>query len=116
MHEELDVHSMGHITGGGFFENLPRMFADGFGAEIDLGSWPVLPVFNMLKEKGELTDKDLYSVFNMGVGFVVALPADQADRAIAIAEQHGEKAYKIGRVVAGEGVTFIGEHDGSLAK
>jgi phosphoribosylformylglycinamidine cyclo-ligase len=116
MHQELDVHSMGHITGGGFFENLPRMFADGFGTEIDLGSWPVLRVFNMLKEKGELTDKDLYSVFNMGVGFAIALPADQADRAIAIAEQHGEKAYKIGRVVAGEGVTFIGEHDGSLAK
>ena len=83
MHKELDVHSMGHITGGGFFENLPRMFAEGFGAEIDLGSWPVLPVFKMLKEKGELLDKDLYSVFNMGVGFVIALPADQADRAIA---------------------------------
>jgi phosphoribosylformylglycinamidine cyclo-ligase len=92
------------------------MFADGFGTEIDLGSWPVLPVFNMLKEKGELLDKDLYSDFNMGVGFAIALPADQADRAIAIAEQHGEKAYKIGRVVAGEGVTFKGEHDGSLAK
>ena len=83
--QELDVHSMGHITGGGFFENLPRMLADGFGAEVDLGSWPVLPVFNMLKEKGELTDKDLYSVFNMGVGFVVALPAEQAERAIQIA-------------------------------
>ena len=74
MHSELDVHSMGHITGGGFFENLPRMLPEGFAAEVDLGSWPVLPVFNMLKEKGKLTDKDLYSVFNMGIGFVVALP------------------------------------------
>ena len=87
MHSELDVHSMGHITGGGFFENLPRMLPEGFAAEVDLGSWPVLPVFNMLKEKGELTDKDLYSVFNMGVGFVVALPEAQADAAIKIAER-----------------------------
>ena len=116
MHKELDIHSMGHITGGGFFENLPRMLTDGFAAEVDLGSWPVLPVFNMLKEKGALSDKDLYSVFNMGVGFVVALPKEQADKAIEIAEKHGEKAFEIGRVVAGEGVVFNGSHDGSLTK
>ena len=100
---------MGHITGGGFFENLPRMLADGFAAEIDLGSWPVLPVFKMLKEKGELLDKDLYSVFNMGIGFVVALPEEQANAAIEIAAEHGEKAFKIGRVIEGEGVTFTGD-------
>ncbi len=116
MHQELDIHSMGHITGGGFFENLPRMLVDGFGIEIDLGSWPVLSVFKMLKEKGELLDKDMYSVFNMGVGFAIALPADQADRVIEIAQQHGEQAYKIGRVVAGQGVTFTGNHDGSLSE
>lgn len=116
MHKELEIHSMGHITGGGFFENLPRMLADGFAAEVDLGAWPVLPVFNMLKEKGSLTDKDLYSVFNMGVGFVVALPKEQAEKAIAIAEKHGEKAFVIGRVVTGEGVIFNGTHDGSLTE
>lgn len=116
MHKELDIHSMGHITGGGFFENLPRMLADGFAAEVSLGAWPVLPVFNMLKEKGKLLDKDLYSVFNMGVGFVVALPKEQAEKAIEIAEKHGEKAFKIGRVIAGEGVKFSGSHDGSLAE
>lgn len=116
MHEELDVHSMGHITGGGFYENLPRMFSEGFGVEVDLGSWPVLPVFKMLKVKGELTDKDLYSVFNMGIGFVIALPAEQAKRAIRIAAEHGEEAYEIGRVVSGSGVVFNGSHDGSLAE
>lgn len=116
MHEELDVHSMGHITGGGFYENLPRMFGEGFGVEVDLGSWPVLPVFKMLKVKGELTDKDLYSVFNMGIGFVIALPAEQAKRAIRIAAEHGEEAYEIGRVVSGSGVVFNGSHDGSLAE
>lgn len=114
IHEELDVHSMGHITGGGFYENLPRMFGEGFGVEIDLGSWPVLPVFKMLKAKGELSDNDLYSVFNMGIGFVIALPADQAKRAIQIAAEHNEEAFEIGRVVKGEGVNFIGDHDGSL--
>jgi len=116
MHAELDVHSMGHITGGGFFENLPRMFPKGFAAEVDLGSWPVLPVFKMLKEKGELTDKDLYSVFNMGIGFVVALPEKQAEAAIKIATAHGETAFKIGHIVKGEGVKFTGEHDGSLVE
>lgn len=116
MHSELDVHSMGHITGGGFYENLPRMLVDGFAAEIDLGSWPVLPVFKMLKEKGELLDKDLYSVFNMGIGFVVALPEEQANAALKIAAEHGEEAFIIGRVIEGEGVTFTGTHDGSLAE
>lgn len=114
MHRELDVHSMGHITGGGFFENLPRMLPEGLAAEVTLESWEVLPVFKMLKEKGQLTDKDLYSVFNMGVGFVIALPEAEAARAIEIAEAHGEKAYTIGRVIQGEGVAFVGEHDGSL--
>jgi phosphoribosylformylglycinamidine cyclo-ligase len=115
MHKQLDIHSMGHITGGGFFENLPRMLPDGLAAEVELGSWAALPVFNMLKEKGSLTDKDLYSVFNMGIGFVVALPEDEAEKALQIAAEHGEKAFKIGRVIAGEGVVFNGEHDGSLA-
>jgi phosphoribosylformylglycinamidine cyclo-ligase len=115
MHKQLDIHSMGHITGGGFFENLPRMLPDGLAAEIELGSWAALPVFKMLKEKGSLTDKDLYSVFNMGIGFVVALPEDEAEKALQIAAEHGEKAFKIGRVIAGEGVVFNGEHDGSLA-
>jgi len=116
MHKELSIHSMGHITGGGFFENLPRMLPEGFAAEVDLGSWPVLPVFEMLKDKGQLTDKDLYSVFNMGVGFVVALPEAEANKAIQIATEHGEKAFVIGRVVAGEGVVFNGSHDGSLTE
>ncbi|GKV57305.1 phosphoribosylformylglycinamidine cyclo-ligase [Sporosarcina sp. NCCP-2222] len=114
MHGELEIHAMGHITGGGFYENLPRMFKSGFGVEIKLGSWPVLPVFKMLKEKGKLEDRDLYSVFNMGIGFVVAMPAEQAKRAIQIAAEHGEEAYVIGQVVEGKGVKFIGEHDGSL--
>ena len=111
---EADVHGMAHVTGGGFYENLPRMMPAGLATEIDLGSWPVLRIFEFLKEKGQLADKDLYNVFNMGIGYVLAVPAEDADKVVAIAEANGEKAYKIGRVVKGEGVVFTGSHDGSL--
>lgn len=112
--DEADVHGMAHVTGGGFYENLPRMMPEGLATEIDLGSWPVLRIFEFLKEKGQLADKDLYNVFNMGIGYVLAVPAEEAEKIVAIAEANGEKAYKIGRVVKGEGVVFKGSHDGSL--
>lgn len=114
MHQKLFIHGMAHVTGGGFYENLPRMMPDGLAVEVELGSWEVLPVFDFLKEKGELADRDLYNVFNMGVGFVLALSTEEAEKAISIAEAHGEKAFTIGRVVKGEGVNFNGTHDGSL--
>lgn len=112
--KEVDVHGMAHITGGGFYENLPRMMPAGLATEVDLGTWPVLPIFDLLAEQGKLQQKDLYNVFNMGIGFVLAVPVAQAEKVIELVEKHGEKAYTIGRVVAGEGVRFNGEHDGSL--
>ncbi|GED19945.1 phosphoribosylformylglycinamidine cyclo-ligase [Kurthia gibsonii] len=112
--KEVDVHGMAHITGGGFYENLPRMMPAGLATEVDLGTWPVLPIFDLLAEQGQLQQKDLYNVFNMGIGFVLAVPAAQAEKVIELVEKHDEKAYTIGRVVAGEGVRFNGEHDGSL--
>lgn len=114
IHEKLDVHGMAHITGGGFFENLPRMMPKDLGVEINLGSWPVLPVFNMLKEKGSLTERDMYNVFNMGIGFVLALPEAIAKDAIKLAIENGANAYEIGRVIDVTGVHFKGTHDGSL--
>ncbi len=116
MHHQLDIHAMGHITGGGFFENIPRMLKEGVGAEIELGSWPVPAIYNILKEKGGLLDKDLYSVFNMGIGFVIAVREEQAIDVIRIAAEHGEEAFKIGNVITGEGVSFSGSHDWSLKK
>lgn len=112
--KEVDVHGMAHITGGGFYENLPRMMPAGLATEVDLGTWPVLPIFDLLAEQGKLQQKDLYNVFNMGIGFVLAVSAAQAEKVIELVEKHDEKAYTIGRVVAGEGVRFNGEHDGSL--
>lgn len=114
MLKHANIHGMAHVTGGGFYENLPRMMPAGLATEIDLGTWPVLRIFEFLKDKGQLADKDLYNVFNMGIGYVLSVPASEADKVIAIAEENGEKAYKIGRVVKGEGVLFNGKHDGSL--
>ncbi|MBM7608032.1 phosphoribosylformylglycinamidine cyclo-ligase [Lysinibacillus composti] len=114
MLKQTEIHGMAHVTGGGFYENLPRMMPEGLATEIDLGSWSVLRIFEFLKEKGALADRDLYNVFNMGIGFVLSVPESEADRVVAIAESNGEKAYKIGRVIKGEGVVFKGSHDGSL--
>ncbi|MFC4410027.1 phosphoribosylformylglycinamidine cyclo-ligase [Chungangia koreensis] len=114
VHREVDIHGMAHVTGGGFEENLPRMLPEGLGVEVKIGSWPVPTVFAMLKDKGNLSDSDLYNVFNMGIGFVMALPESHARRAIEIAAENGEDAFVIGRVVSGSGVVYNGLHDGSL--
>lgn len=112
--KEIEIHGMAHVTGGGFIENIPRMMPEGLGAEISLGSWTVLNIFNMLKEKGQLADHDLYSVFNMGIGFVVAVAPEDAEKVLEIAKANGEQAYQIGRVSSTEGVQFQGQQDGTL--
>ena len=93
-----DVHGIAHITGGGFIENIPRILPDGLSAEIELGSWPVLPVFTELQRMGEMSDRQIYNTFNMGIGMVFAVDASEADAVIAALEACGEKAYKIGCV------------------
>src|SRR5690606_15118250 len=109
---KTDIHGMAHITGGGFIENLPRMMPDRLGAEIELGSWPVLRIFSMLQEKGELTDRDVFSVFNAGIGFILAVAAEDAEQVVASAQSSGEQAYVIGQVSGKPGVQFKGEQDG----
>ena len=94
-----DVHGIAHITGGGFIENIPRILPEGLSAQIELGSWPVLPVFTELQKMGEMSDRQIYNTFNMGIGMVFSVTADQADAVIAALEGCGEKAYKIGAVV-----------------
>ena len=94
-----DVHGIAHITGGGFIENIPRILPDGLTAYIDLGTCPVLPVFSELQKLGGLTDRQIYNTFNMGIGMVFAVSAQEADALIASLEASGEQAYRIGRVV-----------------
>ena len=93
-----DVHGIAHITGGGFIENIPRILPDGLTAYIDLGTWPVLPVFTELQKLGGLTDRQIYNTFNMGIGMVFAVDASEADAVIAALEACGEQAYRIGEV------------------
>ncbi|MDN7247395.1 phosphoribosylformylglycinamidine cyclo-ligase [Planococcus shenhongbingii] len=112
--KDTEIHGMAHVTGGGFIENLPRMMPEGLGAEVELGSWPVLRIFEMLQEKGSLTDRDIFSVFNAGIGFVLAVAPKDAEQILTSAEASGEQAYVIGQVSGKSGVQFKGEQDGTL--
>ncbi|WP_379970895.1 phosphoribosylformylglycinamidine cyclo-ligase [Ectobacillus sp. sgz5001026] len=106
--KKVEVKGIAHITGGGFIENIPRMLPEGIGAEIDYGSWPILPIFDLLQETGKLNRMDMFNIFNMGIGMVLAVK--EADLAVAmdVLASQGEKAYVIGRAINGEGVTFGG--------
>ena len=101
-----DVHGISHITGGGFDENIPRILREGQGIEIEEGSWEILPVFRFLEKYGRIPHREMFNIFNMGIGMVVALDASQAERAIAILAEQGERASVIGRVTGTEGVVI----------
>ena len=100
------VKGVAHITGGGFIENIPRMIPDGLAAHINLGSWPVLPIFDVLEKAGSIDHMEMFNIFNMGIGMVIALDASEADKAIGILTAQGEKASVIGRVTDAEGVVI----------
>ena len=104
--KQCDVHGISHITGGGFDENIPRILSEGQGVEVTEGSWEILPVFRFLEKWGGVSHREMFNIFNMGVGMVIALDAAEADKAIEILSSHGEKASVIGRIVEGEGVTI----------
>ncbi|TFE01304.1 phosphoribosylformylglycinamidine cyclo-ligase [Jeotgalibacillus sp. R-1-5s-1] len=97
------VTGMAHVTGGGFYENLPRMLPDGTSVEIHLGSWPVLPVFDLIQRTGGLTQDELFHVFNMGIGFVFAVDQEKAADVVNALREAGETPYQIGAVTAEEG-------------
>ncbi|WP_051074219.1 phosphoribosylformylglycinamidine cyclo-ligase [Effusibacillus pohliae] len=99
--ERFDVRAMAHITGGGFLENIPRVLPEGCAAEIRPGSWPVLPIFELLQREGNLSASDMYRTFNMGIGLVAVVPETQADDFIREAISLGERAYRIGSIVPG---------------
>ena len=101
-----DVHGISHITGGGFDENIPRILREGQGIAIEEGSWEILPVFRFLEKYGKVSHREMFNIFNMGIGMVIALDASQADKAIEILASHGERASVIGKIVEGEGVTI----------
>ncbi|WP_059104466.1 phosphoribosylformylglycinamidine cyclo-ligase [Shouchella shacheensis] len=106
--KETTVSGLAHVTGGGFYENLPRMLPDGLGIDVDNGSWPVPAIFHFVQERGGISDRDMFSTFNMGIGMALAVPEANHQETIRILEREGEKAYIIGRVTNREGVTIGG--------
>lgn len=98
------IKGMAHITGGGFIENIPRMLPAGLGAVIDEGSWEVPPIFSYLEELGQVPRQEMYNVFNMGIGLVLAVEERLAGDVLRLFRELGERAYAIGRVLDGEGV------------
>lgn len=107
--EQLPVKGMAHITGGGFIENIPRMLPDHVNVDIEYGSWPILPIFELLQRKGSISNRDMFTTFNMGIGLVLVVKAEDAEKAVGFLKGQGEEAYIIGKVTAGESiVTFTG--------
>ena len=100
--EQVDVKGISHITGGGFYENIPRAIPDGLCAEIDKRAIRVLPIFNVIAAWGNIPERDMYNTYNMGVGMSVVVPADRAEKALEILRANGEDAYVIGKIIAGE--------------
>jgi len=100
--EKVNVRGISHITGGGFYENIPRSIPNGLCACIDKASIRVLPIFNVIASWGNIPERDMYNTYNMGVGMSIVVPADEVDTALEILKAHGEDAYVIGHIEAGE--------------
>ena len=100
--EQVDVKGISHITGGGFYENIPRSIPDGLCAKIDKAAVKVLPIFDLIMTTGNIPERDMYNTYNMGVGMSIVVPAAQVDTALEILRAHGEDAYVIGSIVENE--------------
>ena len=100
--EAVDVKAVSHITGGGFYENIPRMLKDGTRAKIDKSSFEILPIFHKLQKLGDISEHDMFNTYNMGIGMMFVVPKEQADKAVEVINAAGEKAFVVGEIVAGE--------------
>lgn len=106
--EKVNVRAISHITGGGFYENIPRSIPDGFGAEIIKENIRVLPIFELLQKTGNIPERDMYNTYNMGVGMSVVVPKDEVEKAIEILKENGDDAYIIGKIVKSDNkITII---------
>ena len=100
--DKITVKGVSHITGGGFFENIPRSIPDGLGAEIEKSKIRILPVFDLIRKEGNIDERDMFNTFNMGVGMSVVVAKEDEDQALGILKANGENAYTIGRIVKSE--------------
>ncbi|ARP50871.1 MULTISPECIES: phosphoribosylformylglycinamidine cyclo-ligase [Caproicibacterium] len=100
--QAVEVKAVSHVTGGGFYENIPRMLHPGLTAKIELGSFAKLPIFSVIQQAGKISDHDMYNTFNMGIGMCCAVAKEDAQKAVTVLQQAGETASVIGEIVAGE--------------
>lgn len=100
--DEVTVKAVSHITGGGFYENIPRSLPDGFCAKIDKASLRILPIFNLIQKTGNIPEKDMFNTFNMGVGMSIVVSKEEADKALEVLKANGEDAYIIGEITKGD--------------
>jgi len=100
--EQVDVKGISHITGGGFYENIPRSIPDGLGAKIDKSAVRILPIFDVIAKEGNIPERDMFNTYNMGVGMSIVVPADQVEKALEILTANGETAYVIGEIIESE--------------
>ena len=104
----MNVKSIAHITGGGFYENLPRAYGETLNASITKGSWPILPIFHLLQEKGNVPEHDMFNTFNMGIGMVIAVDKGDVEKTLDAINKAGEKAFEIGYIDKGtKGIELI---------
>ena len=106
--DSVDVHGISHITGGGFYENIPRMLNENQQANVIKANVPVLPVFELISKTGSISEHDMFNTFNMGVGIVMAVAPDKADETVRIIEGCGERAFILGEVSEGQDGVVIG--------
>lgn len=104
---KVNVKGISHITGGGFFENIPRMLPAGISAKIEKGSWTVPPIFGLLQKEGGISEHDMFNTFNMGVGMAVCVDKSDAQRTVDILRENGEEAFVIGETVQGDGEVIL---------
>lgn len=104
--QKVEVKGIAHITGGGFIENIPRVFPDGIGCEIDLNSYKLSPLYEIIKEKSGLKNEQLYNTFNMGIGMVVVVAESDVQKTLNLLGELGEKAHLVGKTINGKGVAL----------
>ncbi len=104
---QVDIKGISHITGGGFYENIPRSIPEGLGAKITKSAVKILPIFSLIQKTGNIPERDMFNTFNMGVGMSIIVKKEDADKALSILKENGEDAYIIGEIVKGEGVELI---------
>ena len=105
--QAVEVKAVSHITGGGFYENIPRMLKEGMTAKINKSAVPVLPIFKLMQRIGNISEHDMFNTFNMGVGMITAVSKNDVDKALEVLKSNGEDAVILGEVIEGsEGVVF----------